>query len=125
MPGGARGASAINIGVDGGVDFKTAAECAHVGADTFISGTTLFGRPSLGAAVKKMRKIVEAAGLKASELEPQLERSASRPSIGNYFDTSSPVKQAVESANPPLSSCAAGSGSGCQNFLRNSSARIH
>jgi ribulose-phosphate 3-epimerase len=55
-----------NIGVDGGVDFKTAAECAHAGADTFISGTTLFGRPSLGAAVTKMRKIVEGACLKAA-----------------------------------------------------------
>ena len=52
---------AYNIGVDGGVDFKTAAECSHVGADTFISGTTLFGRPNLAAAVKKMRKAVEAA----------------------------------------------------------------
>ncbi len=52
-----------HIGVDGGVDFKTAAECAHVGADTFISGTTLFSRPNLGAAVRKMRKIVEAARL--------------------------------------------------------------
>jgi ribulose-phosphate 3-epimerase len=52
-----------NIGVDGGVDFETAAECAHAGADTFISGTSLFGRPNLGAAVKKMRKIVEAACL--------------------------------------------------------------
>jgi ribulose-phosphate 3-epimerase len=52
-----------NIGVDGGVDFKTAAECAHVGADTFISGTTLFSRPNLGAAVSKMRKVVEAARL--------------------------------------------------------------
>ena len=49
--------------MDGGVDFKTAAECAHAGADTFISGTTLFSRPNLGAAVKKMRKIVEAARL--------------------------------------------------------------
>ncbi len=53
-----------NIAVDGGVDFKTSAECSHAGADTFISGTSLFGRPNLGAAVKKMRKIVEAAGLK-------------------------------------------------------------
>jgi ribulose-phosphate 3-epimerase len=52
---------AYNIGVDGGIDFKTAAECARVGADTFVSGTTLFGRPSLAAAVKKMRKIVEMA----------------------------------------------------------------
>ena len=59
-----------NIGVDGGVDFKTAAECAHAGADTFISGTTLFGRPSLGAAAKKMRKIVEGARLKASAAQP-------------------------------------------------------
>ena len=34
-----------NIAVDGGVDFKTAAECAHAGADTFISGTDPF-RPA-------------------------------------------------------------------------------
>jgi ribulose-phosphate 3-epimerase len=52
---------AYNIGVDGGIDFKTAPECARVGADAFISGTALFGRPSLAAAVKKMRKLVEAA----------------------------------------------------------------
>ena len=50
-----------HIGVDGGIDFNTAPECARVGADTFISGTTLFGRPNLGAAVRKMRKAVEAA----------------------------------------------------------------
>jgi ribulose-phosphate 3-epimerase len=69
------------IGVDGGVDFKTAAECAHVGADTFISGTTLFSRPNLRAAVKKMRKIVEAARLEclgsrrpaAAKREPALD----------------------------------------------------
>ena len=56
---------AYSIGVDGGIDFKTAAECARVGADNFISGTALFGRPSLAAAVKKMRKIVETARLGA------------------------------------------------------------
>ena len=61
---------AYGIGVDGGVDFKTAAECAHVGADTFISGTTLLGRPNLGAAVKKMRKLVESARLKVSGARP-------------------------------------------------------
>ena len=49
------------IGVDGGIDFKTAGECAHAGADTFISGTTLFGQRNLAAAINKMRKIVEAA----------------------------------------------------------------
>src|ERR1039458_1392910 len=52
-----------NIGVDGGIDFKTAAECARVGADAFISGTTLFSGPSLKTAVKKMRKIIETARL--------------------------------------------------------------
>lgn len=50
-----------HIGVDGGVDFKTAAECARDGADTFISGTALFGQRHLGAAVRKMRKLTELA----------------------------------------------------------------
>ncbi len=53
-----------NIGVDGGVDFKTAGECVKVGADAFISGTTLFSRRNLAAAVRKMRKIVESAAPK-------------------------------------------------------------
>jgi len=72
---------AYRIGVDGGVDFKTAAECAHVGADTFISGTTLFSRPNLGGAVKKMRKIVEAARLKG--FRSQSAKSASRLPVLN------------------------------------------
>jgi ribulose-phosphate 3-epimerase len=49
------------IGVDGGVDLKTAAECARAGADAFISGTALFGQRNLGAAVRKMRKQTEVA----------------------------------------------------------------
>ena len=48
------------IEVDGGINFQTAAECARAGADTFVSGTTLFGAYNLKAAVKKMRKIVNA-----------------------------------------------------------------
>ena len=51
-----------HIGVDGGVDFKTAADCAHAGADTFISGTALFHQRNLAAAVRKIRRIaVDAA----------------------------------------------------------------
>jgi ribulose-phosphate 3-epimerase len=50
---------AYHIGVDGGVDFKTALDCAHAGADAFISGTTLFHQRNLRGAVKKMRRIVE------------------------------------------------------------------
>jgi len=48
------------IEVDGGINFQTAAECARAGADTFVSGTTLFGAYNLKAAVAKMRKIVNA-----------------------------------------------------------------
>jgi len=55
-----------HIGVDGGVDFKTAAECAQAGADTFISGTALFRHRNLRAAVGKMRRLAtEAAQLSA------------------------------------------------------------
>jgi ribulose-phosphate 3-epimerase len=57
------------IEVDGGINNQTAAECAHAGADTFVAGTSLFGRRSLKGAINKMRKIVNAhdqafAGLK-------------------------------------------------------------
>ena len=48
------------ISVDGGINFQTAAECARAGADTFVSGTTLFHARNLRAAVKKMRQIVNA-----------------------------------------------------------------
>jgi ribulose-phosphate 3-epimerase len=47
-----------HIGVDGGINFATAAECARVGADAFISGTGLFGERSLRVAINKMRRIV-------------------------------------------------------------------
>jgi ribulose-phosphate 3-epimerase len=65
------------IGVDGGIDCKTAPECAHAGADVFISGTALFGQRNLGAAVRKMRKLVEAAG--AEGLAAELPQRASSP----------------------------------------------
>jgi ribulose-phosphate 3-epimerase len=55
-----------HIGVDGGVDFKTSGECAQAGADTFISGTTLFKQRSLKGAVRKMRKIIEEAAQDAA-----------------------------------------------------------
>jgi ribulose-phosphate 3-epimerase len=49
------------ISVDGGINFQTAAECARAGADTFVAGTSLFGRRNLKAAVAQMRKIVHEA----------------------------------------------------------------
>jgi len=46
------------IGVDGGVNFKTAGECARSGADVFVSGSALFAAHSLKQAVARMRKLV-------------------------------------------------------------------
>jgi len=51
----------FHIGVDGGVNFKTARDCAQAGADVFVSGTTLFKQHSLKAAVGKMRKLLTPA----------------------------------------------------------------
>jgi ribulose-phosphate 3-epimerase len=48
------------ISVDGGINNQTAAECARVGADTFVAGTSLFGQRSLKVAINKMRKMVNA-----------------------------------------------------------------
>jgi ribulose-phosphate 3-epimerase len=48
------------IEVDGGINQQTAVECARAGADTFVSGTALFGQRQLGRAVKKMRDAVSA-----------------------------------------------------------------
>ena len=59
----------FNIGVDGGVDFKTVADCARVGADTFISGTALFKQRQMAAAVKKLRRIAELAKPPAPEVQ--------------------------------------------------------
>ena len=47
-----------HIGVDGGINFQTAGECAQAGADVFVSGTTIFGKANMKAAVTKMRRTV-------------------------------------------------------------------
>lgn len=49
------------IEVDGGINPDTAAECARAGADTFVAGTSLFHQHQLGAAVRRMRRAVDAA----------------------------------------------------------------
>jgi ribulose-phosphate 3-epimerase len=51
----------FRIEVDGGINFEKAVECARAGADTFVSGTGLFGKRNLKWAVSKMREMVEAS----------------------------------------------------------------
>ncbi|MGE3311925.1 MAG: ribulose-phosphate 3-epimerase [Limisphaerales bacterium] len=50
---------AYKIEVDGGIVPETARECALAGADTFVSGTGLFGQPNMTAAVRKLRRAIE------------------------------------------------------------------
>jgi ribulose-phosphate 3-epimerase len=45
--------------VDGGINNETVAECARVGADTFVAGTALFGQRSMKTAVTKMRRVAD------------------------------------------------------------------
>jgi len=47
-----------HIEVDGGINLDTAVECARAGADTFVSGTALFGQRQLKRVIGKMRKAV-------------------------------------------------------------------
>jgi ribulose-phosphate 3-epimerase len=63
------------IEVDGGINFHTVAECARAGADTFVSGTTLFQARDLRRAIARMRALARrhapsAAGTGGAAAEP-------------------------------------------------------
>ena len=49
----------VALEVDGGVDERTASQCAHAGAAVFVAGSAVFGAPDPGEAV---RRIAAAAG---------------------------------------------------------------
>ena len=51
----------FHIEVDGGINQQTAVDCARAGADTFVSGTALFGQRQLTGAIAKMRQAVTRA----------------------------------------------------------------
>lgn len=59
------------IEVDGGINNATAVECAKAGADTFVSGTALFGSKQLKKAVAKMRDLVTKHGRPAPQPVPE------------------------------------------------------
>ena len=54
-------ALSYRISVDGGITNMTGADCARVGADTFVAGTSLYGARNLKSAVTKLRKSVSDA----------------------------------------------------------------
>jgi ribulose-phosphate 3-epimerase len=51
----------FRIGVDGGINGKTGADCARAGADTFVAGTSLFGARNMKSAVSQLRRNVSEA----------------------------------------------------------------
>ena len=52
----------IRLEVDGGVSEINIAECAAAGADTFVAGSAIFGKPDYKAVIDQMR--AELAGVK-------------------------------------------------------------
>ncbi len=47
--------------LDGGVDAKTITEAAKAGADTFVAGTAIFGKPDPGAAYAELLELASQA----------------------------------------------------------------
>jgi ribulose-phosphate 3-epimerase len=52
----------FRLEVDGGITAETARDCARAGADTFVSGTGLFAKRNMKAAVRHMRACIQAQG---------------------------------------------------------------
>ncbi|WP_181685653.1 ribulose-phosphate 3-epimerase [Halorhabdus salina] len=50
--------SDVEIEVDGGVDAETGPQCAKAGADTFVIGSSLFGRDDASAALSELRAAI-------------------------------------------------------------------
>jgi ribulose-phosphate 3-epimerase len=46
----------IRLEIDGGVNPENIAEIAHAGADTFVAGSAIFGKPDYKAVIDQMRK---------------------------------------------------------------------
>ena len=65
----------FRIEVDGGINDRTAAECARAGADTLVAGTALFRHRNLGAAVRRMRRLAAVAAAGAGFADPGAEPS--------------------------------------------------
>jgi ribulose-phosphate 3-epimerase len=56
----------IRLEVDGGIKVENAAAAARAGADTFVSGSAIFGSADYAATIKAMREGIEAGRRKGS-----------------------------------------------------------
>ena len=55
----ARGFGALDIMVDGGINFETATLCAEAGANQFVAGSFLFRQADMASAVAGMREMCD------------------------------------------------------------------
>ena len=53
--------AALDIMVDGGINFESAEQCAAYGANMFVAGSFMFKQSDMGAAVMEMRERCAAA----------------------------------------------------------------
>ncbi|MCO6439231.1 MAG: ribulose-phosphate 3-epimerase [Phycisphaerae bacterium] len=53
--------------IDGGIDARTIAQASAAGADTFVAGTAVFGKPEPLAAMLELRRLAEEARTKEIE----------------------------------------------------------
>jgi ribulose-phosphate 3-epimerase len=77
----------FRLEVDGGINAQTVGECTAAGADTIVSGTSLFGPSNMPAAVRKIRRLAEAH---ARLVEPV------PPKVRAGVETSFPLPKAVK-----------------------------
>lgn len=61
---------AFRIEVDGGINPRTAAQCARAGAEVFVAGTAVFGRPDHAAAFRELHAAVQDPGSTAGRNAP-------------------------------------------------------
>lgn len=57
-----RSGKAIRLEIDGGVKLHNIGEIAAAGADTFVSGSAIFGQSDYAEVIRRMREAVAAAG---------------------------------------------------------------
>jgi ribulose-phosphate 3-epimerase len=50
----------VALEVDGGISAETIARAAQAGADVFVAGTAVFGRPDYAAAISELRRLAGA-----------------------------------------------------------------
>jgi ribulose-phosphate 3-epimerase len=74
------GGRPVRLEVDGGVKVDNIAEIARAGADTFVSGSAIFGSADYGATIREMRREIERG---SAARNAKGVRSSFRPPSGN------------------------------------------